>query len=35
MTIARLIPTALALAVFVFVVTEVMPRLGAILEVLS
>lgn len=35
MTLVRIIPTVFALAVFVFVVTEVMPRVGAILEVIS
>lgn len=35
MTVLRIVPTLAGLAVFVFVVTEVLPRLGAFLEVIS
>lgn len=33
--IARLIPSGIALAVFVFIMSEVLPKVGAILEVIS
>lgn len=32
--IARLVPSGVALVVFAFIVTEVLPKVGAILEVI-